>query len=109
MADNNPSSADSGRENPDQLADAKMMDIEKTSSVGAPGTVQCIASPDMRKVIRRVDRRLVVTAGFMYCVSLIDRANLGAANIAGMSVDLGLSVGYRYVSPVFRRSSEYEC
>jgi hypothetical protein len=33
----------------------------------------------------------------MYCVSLVDRTNIGAANIAGMAADLGLNVGYRYV------------
>lgn len=55
-------------------------------------------APDIQQLIRRIDRRLIITAGLMYCVSLIDRANLGAANIAGMSVDLGLNIGYRYVS-----------
>lgn len=51
-----------------------------------------------RKLVHRIDRRLIVTTGFMYCVSLVDRTNIGAANIAGMAVDLGLNVGYRYVS-----------
>ncbi|KAK2685462.1 hypothetical protein QWA68_015700 [Fusarium oxysporum] len=39
----------------------------------------------------------------MYSVSLIDRTNLEAANIARMSKDLGLDVGYRYsiISLVF--------
>jgi hypothetical protein len=36
-----------------------------------------------RSIIHRVDRRLVVTVGFMYCISLMDRTNLSAANIAG--------------------------
>ena len=51
-----------------------------------------------RKLLHRIDRRLVLTTGFMYCVSLIDRTNIGSANIAGMGVDLGLDEGYRYVS-----------
>ncbi|KAL1899217.1 hypothetical protein Sste5346_003140 [Sporothrix stenoceras] len=54
-------------------------------------------SPDEQKrIMRHVDRRLVVTIGFMYCVSLMDRTNLGAANIAGMEKDLGLTIGTRY-------------
>ncbi|VUC24524.1 unnamed protein product [Clonostachys rosea] len=55
-----------------------------------------ISSTAYRNIIRRIDRRLIITTGFMYCVSLIDRTNIGSANIAGMSVDLGLDVGYRY-------------
>jgi hypothetical protein len=54
---------------------------------------------EQRKIISRVDRRLVVTVGAMYCVSLMDRTNLGATNIAGMGVDLKL-IGTRYVSRV---------
>jgi hypothetical protein len=52
---------------------------------------------EQKAIIRRVDRRLVLTVGAMYCVSLMDRTNLGAANIAGMGVDLML-IGNRYVS-----------
>jgi hypothetical protein len=36
-----------------------------------------------KSIIHRVDRRLVITVGFMYCISLMDRTNLSAANIAG--------------------------
>ncbi|TWU77642.1 hypothetical protein ED733_008056 [Metarhizium rileyi] len=45
---------------------------------------------EQRKIIRRVDIRLVLTVGAMYCVSLMDRTNMSAANIAGMSVELKL-------------------
>lgn len=38
---------------------------------------------EQRKIIHRVDRRLVTTLGALYCVSLMDRTNLGAASIAG--------------------------
>lgn len=53
---------------------------------------------EQRRIVRRIDRRLVVTVGAMYCVSLMDRTNMSAANIAGMSGELELT-GYRYVSP----------
>lgn len=52
---------------------------------------------EQRKIIRRVDRRLVLTVGAIYCISLMDRTNLGAASIAGMGEDLNL-IGTRYVS-----------
>lgn len=51
---------------------------------------------EQRRIIRRVDRRLVVTVGAMYCVSLMDRTNMSAANIAGMEKELVLK-GFRYV------------
>ncbi|KAL2135157.1 hypothetical protein VTI74DRAFT_9588 [Chaetomium olivicolor] len=57
---------------------------------------------EQKKIMRQVDRRLVLTVGAMYCVSLMDRTNLGAANIAGMGKDLVL-IGDRYsiISLVF--------
>ncbi|KAJ3497183.1 hypothetical protein NLG97_g2098 [Lecanicillium saksenae] len=48
-----------------------------------------------RSIIKRIDRRLVLTVGAMYCVSLMDRVNMSAANIAGMSKELVLT-GFRY-------------
>lgn len=60
---------------------------------------------EQRKIIHRVDRRLVVTCGVMYCVSLMDRTNLGQAAIAGMTKELELTVGFRYVGPDARRES----
>lgn len=38
---------------------------------------------EQRKIIHKVDRRLTVTLGVLYCISLMDRTNLSAANIAG--------------------------
>lgn len=79
--------------------DVETMGADKVDSHGT----QCNSpadfgfSPEEEKaIIRRVDMRLVTTVGFMYCVSLMDRTNLGAALIAGMDVDLGLGIGDRY-------------
>lgn len=41
---------------------------------------------EQRRIIHRIDRRLVVTVGVMYCISLMDRTNLSAAQIAGYVV-----------------------
>lgn len=38
---------------------------------------------EQRKIVHRIDRRLVVTVGVLYCISLMDRTNLSAASIAG--------------------------
>lgn len=41
-------------------------------------------TPQQRKELtRRIDLRLVVTLGCLYCISLLDRTNLGAASVAG--------------------------
>ncbi|KAJ5740845.1 MFS general substrate transporter [Penicillium malachiteum] len=50
---------------------------------------------DQRKIIRRVDIRLILMLGFMHCVCLIDRGNLGSAAVAGMKKELDL-IGNRY-------------
>ncbi|EME88204.1 uncharacterized protein MYCFIDRAFT_55210 [Pseudocercospora fijiensis CIRAD86] len=84
-----------------------MADVEK---VGAVSTIERTISDDSlvadarlaeftpaeaKKLIWRIDVRLVLTLGFMYCVSLMDRTNLGIAVVAGMGVDLKL-IGFRY-------------
>ncbi|PLB40489.1 putative phthalate transporter [Aspergillus candidus] len=51
---------------------------------------------EQRKIIHRVDRRLVTMTGLAYCVSLMDRTNLSMALVAGMKKDLKLEVDPRY-------------
>ncbi|KAG9251905.1 major facilitator superfamily domain-containing protein [Emericellopsis atlantica] len=51
---------------------------------------------EQRKIIGRVDRRLITVAGIIYMNSLMDRSNLPNAGIAGMNVDLGMVTGFRY-------------
>lgn len=57
--------------------------------------INAFTPAEQRKIIHRIDRRLVLTLGFLYCVSLMDRTNLGIAVVAGMGVDLVLT-GDRY-------------
>ncbi|KAH8800624.1 phthalate transporter [Xylogone sp. PMI_703] len=51
---------------------------------------------EQRKIIRRIDYRLVIILGALYCASLTDRTNLGSASIAGMTTDLKPGIGNRY-------------
>jgi hypothetical protein len=45
---------------------------------------ECEFTPaEQRKIIHRIDRRLVLTVGILYCISLMDRTNLSSAAIAG--------------------------
>lgn len=57
--------------------------------------IEVFTPAEQRKIIRRIDRRLVLTLGFLYCVSLMDRTNTGVAVVAGMGVDL-LLIANRY-------------
>ena len=45
---------------------------------------------EQKKIIRRVDYRLIPICGLMYCVSLLDRTNLSNAVVAGMGDALRL-------------------
>lgn len=42
-----------------------------------------LSKEEQRQVMRRVDLRVSVATGAMFCISLMDRTNLGAASIAG--------------------------
>ena len=62
----------------EHLEDAKVMSTNSDISVDE------IYSPrEQKRIIHRIDRRLVTMCGIMYCISLMDRTNLGAAAIAG--------------------------
>lgn len=57
--------------------------------------LELFTEEEQKNIVRRVDRRLVLTLGFMFATSLIDRANIGYAIIGGMAVDMNL-IGMRY-------------
>jgi hypothetical protein len=73
---------------PEKVGDEKpgAVQLERTASSSEDSNDARIAEftpAEQRKIVHRVDRRLVVTLGFLYCVSLMDRTNLSNANIAG--------------------------
>jgi len=49
-----------------------------------------------RKLMRKIDWRLLPILGALYSISLIDRTNISNARVAGMDKDLQLRVGNRY-------------
>jgi len=71
----------------DQLYDAEMHNKDH-SRLSDADSDQAILSEfskeEEKKIMHRIDRRLVLTVGVMYCISLMDRTNLSAANIAGL-------------------------
>ncbi|KAM3445940.1 hypothetical protein NHJ13734_000117 [Beauveria thailandica] len=91
--DNMPSRAPPEKEAPD------VFHLEKHGSGLADGDSSgdhvVFTEQQQRGIMKRIDRRLVLTVGALYCVSLMDRVNMSAANIAGMAKELELT-GYRY-------------
>lgn len=51
---------------------------------------------ETRRIVRKIDMRLLPVLATIYSFALIDRVNLPNARIAGMDEDLGLSIGNRY-------------
>ncbi|KAJ5500712.1 Major facilitator superfamily domain general substrate transporter [Penicillium expansum] len=51
---------------------------------------------EQKKIIRRIDLRLVTMTGLAYCISLMDRTNLSMAAVAGLKKELRLDIGERY-------------
>ncbi|KAL3480870.1 major facilitator superfamily domain-containing protein [Aspergillus californicus] len=80
-------------EKPSAEQHLESIQVEKGSG---NGPVYGIDEAHQKKVMRRVDLRLLPILGIMYSISLIDRTNLGLAFVAGMEEDLGLDVGSRY-------------
>ncbi|KND89265.1 putative transporter [Tolypocladium ophioglossoides CBS 100239] len=81
-----------------QAVESARIDAAKDNvdnDVGKVDSHHDLTPQEQRNIIRRIDRRLVVTVGAMYCVSLIDRTNMSSASIAGMNVELKLE-GFRY-------------
>lgn len=60
-------------------------DIIETENSAYPNEeiINSFSPEEQKKIIRRVDIRLVVTMGCLFIVSLLDRTNLGAASVAG--------------------------
>lgn len=51
---------------------------------------------EQRRITRKLDRRIVTITGLIYCISLMDRTNLSAAAIAGMTTELKILTGEGY-------------
>ncbi|KAH7059045.1 general substrate transporter [Macrophomina phaseolina] len=57
--------------------------------------LQDVTPQEEKKILRKIDWRVTIVLGVLWCITLIDRSNLGNASIAGMTEDLKLDVGMR--------------
>ncbi|KAK4633242.1 hypothetical protein CLAFUW4_02744 [Fulvia fulva] len=61
-----------------------------------PDTQPSWDTREEKRIVRKIDMRLLPVLATIYSFALIDRVNLPNARIAGMDEDLGLSIGNRY-------------
>lgn len=79
-------------------SNSRTVEIEDASvppSAAWDAIISSFSDQEVRALKRKIDLRLVVVLGIMYCVSRMDRNNLGHAVITGMGVDQEI-VGNRY-------------
>jgi len=50
----------------------------------------------VKKLVRKIDYRLIPPLAFLYAIALVNRNNLPNARLAGMDKELGISIGNRY-------------
>ena len=77
----------------DHIASSPEAQDDPSGPALAPGEKEDKAT---RRLIRKIDIRLLPVLAVIYAFALIDRVNLPNARIAGMDADLELSVGDRY-------------
>ena len=56
---------------------------EKPGPASYDPIIDRYSEDEVKKIVRKVDLRLIPLCGLMYCVSLLDRTNLSNAAIAG--------------------------
>ena len=79
-----------------QTADEKALHVEENGTSSPAQPLIEIDKSEEKKLMRRIDVRLLPILGALYSIALIDRTNISAARISGMDDDLVLSVGNRY-------------
>ncbi|KAK7712998.1 hypothetical protein SLS57_007559 [Botryosphaeria dothidea] len=80
---------------------ASITTTEKIVSVGCV-TMQRFAHLDEKKILRKMDVRIVPVLAVLYLMSFLDRSNIANAEVEGMSSDLNMSGGqYNWTLTIF--------
>ncbi|KAI1767040.1 major facilitator superfamily MFS-1 [Hypoxylon sp. FL1150] len=78
-----------------EKAELDVGEVERQKTYQSDVVDDDVDEQEGKRIIWRIDRRLVVLVGVLYCISLMDRTNLSAAAVAGMDEELELT-GDRY-------------
>lgn len=96
----------------DRDAEKAEYDVAQVEREKAPSSDAAVdddvSEEEGKRIIWRIDRRLVVLVGVLYCISLMDRTNLSTAAVAGMLDDLQLG-GNRYVRLIIASPTSFTC
>jgi len=74
---------------PASISEKQPVDVERIEDIVQPVLSNDVdddeemTPAEQRKIIHRVDRRLVTMTGLAYCISLMDRTNLSMTAVAG--------------------------
>ena len=60
-------------------------------ATGTGVTLASFAHLDEKKILRKMDLRLIPMLALLYLLSFLDRGNIGNAKIEGLTEDLGIS------------------
>lgn len=68
---------------------ASKEDVLISESNGSIDSILNEVTPqEKKKILRKIDWRVTILVGILWCITLIDRANLGNASIAGSVIQL---------------------
>ncbi|KAF1955782.1 MFS general substrate transporter [Byssothecium circinans] len=71
--------------------DASLLPNPRRFSVSSVQSYELYTPDEDEAVLRKLDRRLVAFMALLYCLSFLDRSNIGNAKIAGLADDLKLT------------------
>ncbi|KEF56660.1 uncharacterized protein A1O9_06849 [Exophiala aquamarina CBS 119918] len=80
----------------EKVDDASHGEHERVTSQSPSSSADEFDVSNEKKLMRKVDWRLLPILGALYSIALIDRVNISNARVAGMGEDLGLHIGSRY-------------
>ncbi|KAJ3507524.1 hypothetical protein NLJ89_g6257 [Agrocybe chaxingu] len=67
------------------------MSTKEVSEKGSVTTTDDFNTPEDKKLVRKIDLRLIPILTLLYLLSFLDRSNIGNAKIVGLTEDLGVS------------------
>ncbi|CAA7261574.1 unnamed protein product [Cyclocybe aegerita] len=67
------------------------MSAKEVSEKGSVTTTDDFNTPEDKKLVRKIDFRLIPILTLLYLLSFLDRSNIGNAKIVGLTEDLGVS------------------
>ncbi|KAF2473890.1 uncharacterized protein BDR25DRAFT_281974 [Lindgomyces ingoldianus] len=70
--------------------DAAFLPSPQRFSMSSVQSYEIYTPDENRAVLKKLDRRLVLFMALLYCLSFLDRSNIGNARIAGLAKDLHL-------------------